>query len=72
MSKVTVEGGWDDNDVGWDSLVDEVLGKSGSFGVSMGGTDKNDTSDSVLLAGFSDSFELLLLELDVTGVSKII
>lgn len=72
MSNVTIEGGWNNNDVGWNSLINEVLGKSGSLSVGMSGTDKNDTSDAVLFARGADGLELFLLELDFSGVSEVV
>ena len=72
MSEVTIEGGWDNNDVAWDSLVNEVFGKFGSLGVGMSSTDKDNTSDTVLFAGSTNSFELLLFELNFSGVSEVV
>ena len=72
MSEVTIERGWDNNDVAWDSLVNEVFGKFGSLGVGMSSTDKDNTSDTVLFTGSTNSFELLLFELNFSGVSEVV
>lgn len=72
MSEVTIEGGWDNNDAALDSLVNEVFGKSGSLGVGMSSTDKDNTSDTVLFASSANSFELLLFELNFSGVSEVV
>ena len=72
MSDVTIEGSWNNNDVAWNSLVDEVFGESGSLSVGMSSTDEDDASDTVLFAGGADGLELLLLELNFSGVSKVV
>ena len=53
MSEVTIEGGWNNNDGSWDSLVNEVFAKLGSLSVGMSSTDENNTSDTMLVTVIS-------------------
>jgi len=72
MSEVTIEGGWDNYDGSRDSLVNEVLAKLGSLSVGMSSTDKNNTSDTMLVTGCSNGLELFLFELNFTGISEVV
>lgn len=72
MSEVTIEGGWNNNDGSWDSLVNEVFAKLGSLSVGMSSTDENNTSDTMLVTGCANGLELFHFELKFTGISEVV